>query len=69
LVVASLEETRGLLPRFDRVYSGYRYITQGCPWGALARRVALSLRARCFFFPTHVVAHECTSVTYRDVTR
>jgi hypothetical protein len=32
------------------VYSGY--ITQGCPGGALA--VAMSLRARCFFFPTHL---------------
>ena len=34
LVVASLEETRGLLSRFDCVYSGY--ITQECPGGALA---------------------------------
>jgi hypothetical protein len=32
------------------VYSGY--ITQGCAGGALA--VAMSLRARCFFFPTHM---------------
>jgi hypothetical protein len=38
-----------LLSRFDRVYSGY--ITQGCAGGGLA--VAMSLRARCFFFPTH----------------
>jgi hypothetical protein len=52
LVVASLEETRGLLSRFDCVYSDY--ITQGCPGGALA--VAMSLRARCAFFPTHVEA-------------
>jgi hypothetical protein len=52
LAVASLEQTRGLLSRFDRVYSGY--ITQGCPGGALA--VAMSLRARCFFFPTHTCA-------------
>ena len=51
MAVASLEETQGLLSRFDRVYSGYRYITQGCPGGALA--VAMSLRARCLFFPTH----------------
>ena len=50
LAVASLKETWGLLSRFDCVYSGY--ITQGCPGGALA--VAMSLRARCFFFPTHV---------------
>jgi len=49
LVVAPLEETRGLLSRFDCVCSGY--ITQGCPGGALA--VAMSLRARCAFFPTH----------------
>jgi hypothetical protein len=48
---ASLEETRGLLSRFDRVYSGY--ITQGCAGGGLA--VAMSLRARCFFFPTHYI--------------
>ena len=34
LGVASLEETQGLLSRFDRVYSGY--ITQGCAGGALA---------------------------------
>ena len=33
LVVASLEETWGLLSRFDCVYSGY--ITQGCAGGAL----------------------------------
>jgi len=33
LVVASLEETWGLLSRFDCVYSGY--ITQGCTGGAL----------------------------------
>jgi len=52
LVVASLEETQGLLSRFDCVYSGY--ITQGCPGGAL--EVAMSLRARCFFFPSHIVA-------------
>ena len=38
-----------LLSRFDCVYSDY--ITQGCPGGALA--VAMSLRARSFFFPTH----------------
>ena len=49
LAVASLKETRGLLSRFDCVYSDY--ITQGCPGGALA--VAVSLRARCAFFPTH----------------
>jgi hypothetical protein len=49
LVVASLEETQGLLSRFDSVYLGY--ITQGGAGGALA--VAMSLRARCFFFPTH----------------
>ena len=49
LVVASLKETWGLLSRFDCVYSDY--ITQGCPGGALA--VAMSLRARCAFFPTH----------------
>ena len=48
LAVASLMETRGLLSRFDCVYSDY--ITQGCR--ALA--VAMSLRARCAFFPTHV---------------
>ena len=49
-VVASLEGARGLLSRFDCVYSDY--ITQGCPGAALA--VAMSLRARCFFFPyTH----------------
>ena len=48
----SLKETWGLLSRFDCVYSDY--ITQGCPGGALA--VAMSLRARCFFFPTHVRA-------------
>ena len=34
---------------FDCVYTNY--ITQGCLRGALA--VAMSLRARCFFFPTH----------------
>ena len=34
LAVASLEETRGLLSRFDCVYSDY--ITQGCAGGALA---------------------------------
>ena len=50
LAVASLKETRGLLSRFECVYSDY--ITQGCPGGALA--VAMSLRARCFFFPTHI---------------
>ena len=49
LEVASLKEMWGLLSRFDCVYSGY--ITQRCPGGALA--VAMSLRARCFFFPTH----------------
>ena len=47
--VASLMETWGMLSRFDCVYSDY--ITQGCPGGALA--VAMSLRARCFFFHTH----------------
>ena len=46
---ASLKEMWGLLSRFDCVYSDY--ITQGCPGGALA--VAMSLRARCFFFPSH----------------
>ena len=49
--MASLEETQGLLSRFDRVYSGYRYIlkgAQGVLWW-----VAMSLRARCFFFHTH----------------
>jgi len=55
LAVASLEETWGLLSRFDCVYSGY--VTQGCPGGALA--VAMSLRARCFFFPTHVSCCSC----------
>ena len=50
LVVASLKEVRGLLSRFDCVYSDC--ITQGCPGGALA--VAMSLRARCFFFHTHL---------------
>jgi hypothetical protein len=50
LTVASLEGAQGLLSRFDSVYLGY--ITQGCPGGALA--VAMSLRARCAFFPTHV---------------
>jgi hypothetical protein len=49
MAVTSLKETRGLLSRFDYVYSDY--ITQGCPGGALA--VAMSLRARCLFFPTH----------------
>jgi hypothetical protein len=49
LVVASLKETQGLLSRFDCVYSDYT--TQGCLGGALA--VAMSLRARCFFFHTH----------------
>ena len=34
LVVASLEETQGLLSRFDSVYLGY--ITQGGAGGALA---------------------------------
>ena len=50
LVVASLKEVRGLLSRFDCVYSDC--ITQGCPGGALA--VAMSLRARCFCFQTHL---------------
>jgi hypothetical protein len=54
LAVASLKETRWVLSRFDCVYSGY--ITQGCPGGALA--VAMSLRARCFFFPTHEAMSE-----------
>ena len=49
LVVASLEETWGLLSRFDCVYSGY--ITQGS--AGVLWWVAMSLRARCFFFPTH----------------
>jgi hypothetical protein len=48
-------ETRGLLSRFDCVYSDY--ITQGCPGGALA--VAMSLRARCAFFPTHLAEIKC----------
>jgi hypothetical protein len=52
LVVASLEETQGVLSRSDCVYSGY--ITQGCAGGALA--VAMSLRARCLFFHTHASA-------------
>jgi hypothetical protein len=50
LAVASLEGARGLLSRFDCVYSDY--ILQGCPGGALA--IAMSLRARCFFFPTNI---------------
>ena len=49
LVVASLEETQGLLSRFDSVYLGY--ITQGVPAGALV--VAMSLPPRCFFIHTH----------------
>jgi hypothetical protein len=53
LAVASLKETWGLLSRFDCLYSDY--ITQGCPGVALA--VAMSLRARCFFFPTHINPH------------
>ena len=51
LVVASLEETQGLLSRFDSVYSGY--ITRG--GAGVDWWVAMSLRARCFFFPTHDV--------------
>ena len=65
LEVTSLEETRGLLSRFDCVYSGY--ITQGCPGGALA--VAMSLRARCFFFHTHLQLHCCRPGPVRTNTR
>ena len=57
LAVASLKATWGLLSRFDCVYSGY--ITQGCPGSALA--VAMSLRVRCFFFPTHHSSKLCIS--------
>ena len=53
LVVASLEEARWVLSRFDCVYSDYNghYITQGAQ--GVLRWAAMSLRARCFFFPTH----------------
>ena len=60
LAVASLEDTEGLLSRFDCVYSDY--ITQGCPGGALA--VAMSLRARCAFFPTHLDGHRAPEMRH-----
>ena len=55
LVVASLEEARWVLSHFDCVYSGY--ITQGC--AGVLWWVAMSLRARCFFFPTHLARNLC----------
>ena len=63
LPLASLKETWGLPSRFDCVYSDY--ITQGCPGGALA--VAMSLRARCFFFPTHNFCPEAALLRRHDV--
>ena len=53
-MVASLEEAQGLLSHFDSLYLGY--ITQGGAGVALAgcyEPSRLSLRAGCFFFPTH----------------
>ena len=47
LVVASLEETQGLLSRFDCVYSGY--ITQGGTGGALVG--CYELRCQMLLFP------------------
>ena len=48
---------QGLLSRFDSVYR-YRYSGYITQRGALAQGVlwwvAMSLRAKCFFFPTHV---------------
>ena len=49
LVVASLEETWGLLSRFDCVYSGY--ITQGCAGGALVG---------CYEPTCHMLLFPCT---------